>query len=125
MKKYVSGKINGLSEEEYHDAFERGCELVASKGDEPLSPLSIQACWTEDCNGFQGVDNRLSGGKYFHAWSCYLKHDIIAMLKCEGIVMLPNWTTSRGGKFEKYVAEQCDMRVEFISHDYKEIRDYA
>jgi len=117
MKKYVSGKINGLTEAEYTDHFARGCALVMTMGDTPLSPLTVQACEPEDCNG----DWKKDDGSYLHSWTCYLKYDIIAMLECDAIVMLPNWDTSRGAKFEMYVAEQCGLTVEYISSDYRRI----
>lgn len=123
MKKYVSGKIAGLTEEEYRDAFGRGAALVMSMGDTPVNPLEVVACDDNSCS--DSPLPRMENGELQHTWACYLKHDIIAMLDCEGIVMLPNWTTSRGGKFEKYVAEQCGLQVEFISHDYKELYDHG
>jgi len=125
VKKYVSGKIDGLTEDEYIEAFRRGCALVVTIGDEAVNPLEVNACITEDCNGELKDATYLADGRYHHRWSCYLRYDIIELLKCDVIVMLPNWPTSRGATFERHIAEQCDMPVEYISHDYKEIRSYA
>jgi hypothetical protein len=116
VKIYVSGKIAGLSEEEFRDSFGRGCALVMTLGDTPVSPLEVPACLSEDCNG---VSERLSNSQYLHSWACYLKYDIIAMLECEAIALLPNWPTSKGAKFERYVAEQCGLDVFVIDSDYR------
>lgn len=117
MKKYVSGKISMRPEAEYRDEFGRGAALVLSLGDEPISPLEVVACETEDCN--PGTHRPLSDGRYDHSWGCWIKYDIKMLLECGGIVMLPSWTTSPGAKFEKYVAEKCDLLVEYVSHDFK------
>lgn len=121
MKKYVSGKIAGLAEADYREAFARACALVMSEGDTPVNPLEVQACETEDCQPYGTSAERLANGQYLHTWACYLKYDIIAMLDCGGIVMVPNWKTSKGANFELDVAEKCGLKVEYITPDYKTI----
>ena len=120
-KKYVSGKIAGLSESEMRENFERGCNLIVNEYEKkPLSPLDIPACLTEDCNT---GNMKLADGSYLHTWECYLKHDIAAMLlECDEIWLLPNWHDSQGAKFELLVAEKVGFPVYRISRDYMEAR---
>ena len=119
MKIYVSGKIAGLTEENFRESFARGCALVISEGYTPVSPLEVLACEEESCNE---AGDRLENGDYLHSWQCYLRYDLIAMLDCDAIAMLPNWNTSTGAQFELDVARRIGFQVYHISSDYKELR---
>lgn len=110
MKVYISGKIAGLSEEEFRHNFGIAEAMLHANGHEPVNPLKVAACKSEDCNG--NGEPRLSDGSYLHSWACYIRYDLIAMLEeCDAILMLDNWTDSRGAPFEKEVAEKCGLKV--------------
>lgn len=38
------------------------------------------------------------------AWNKYLREDIVAMMTCHAIVLLPGWTRSKGAKLELSIA---------------------
>lgn len=62
---------------------------------EVVNPLNVGTsnCSRNDCGEFDG-----------HSWECWLKHDLIEMLTCNAIVMLPHAEESRGAQLELYVA---------------------
>lgn len=108
IKVYVSGQITGLSQEEYHAEFDRAEKVLVANDFEVVNPLKVQACLDEKCStsGIMKDD-----GSYLHAYSCYMKYDIIAMLGCRVIAMLPNWRNSSGAQFELKVASKCGLEV--------------
>lgn len=119
MKKYVSGKIGDRPEEEYREEFARGAAFVLSQGDQPVTPMEVIACEAEDCNP---EDQKLSDGSYLHSWACYIRYDLLMMLECDGIVMLPSWRTSPGANFELDVAEKCGLQVQYLANDFRSMR---
>jgi hypothetical protein len=46
----------------------------------------------------------------------YMKEDIPILLQCDGILMLSNWTGSKGACLEKHIAEELGM---FVAYDNK------
>lgn len=119
MKFYLSGQITGLPPEEFDANFKNAQELMMDGGVnwEIINPVKIPACVGKDCGGKQ---LRVAGpeGSYEHAWQCYMKHDLIELLTCDAIVLLPNWRKSQGAKFELDVAIRVGMAVWFIGDDY-------
>lgn len=129
MKIYISGPISGLTQEEYHTAFARGEALVSSEGHEPVNPIKVVACEDEDCwerlGGAEdlptpggGAPMKDDGITFLHHYGCYMKYDIIALLECDAIAMLPGWTSSRGAAIELQIAETCGLPTYGISEDY-------
>lgn len=115
-KVYISGQITGLEYEEYWANFKRAEELVLDHNLIPVNPMKVVACQAEDC----GDGSRLDDGRYNHDWKCWVKHDIIEMLGCDTILMLPNWRLSRGAQFELQVADTCGLAVGQIADDYSD-----
>ena len=106
-KAYISGQITGLTEDEYTDLFGRAEAVLMDMGFEPVSPLKVVACETESCN----EDRRKESGEYLHDWTCYMRHDLAAMLGCEYLFTLPNHHSSRGAKMEIDLARQLEITV--------------
>jgi hypothetical protein len=52
-------------------------------------------------------------------YETYLRDDLKLMLGCDGIVLLPGWTQSKGAKGELAVALQVGMAVYFLASDAK------
>ena len=109
MKKvYISGQISGLSQEEYHTNFGLAEAYLESIDHKPVNPLKIMACETEEC---APSDSKKEDGSYLHDYGCYMKFDILALLDCDAIMMLPNWENSRGAQVELAVAEACGLEI--------------
>jgi len=117
MKKiYISGQITGLSHDEYTDNFGRAEALLLDQEYFPVNPLKVKACVDEDC----GTGETKPNGEYLHSWECYLKYDIIDMLDCDGILMLPNWRLSKGSQFEMDIAAKCGLTVLYLDDYYRD-----
>jgi hypothetical protein len=114
MKLYISGPISGLTQDEYTTNFGRAEALLLDEGHEPVNPLKVGACEEENCNR----DAKKDDGSYLHSWSCYLKWDLIDMLKCDGVVMIPGWRQSVGADLEKFVATRVGMPIFEMRADY-------
>lgn len=110
MKTYISGPIAGapgLSREEKLARFDRAELVLREMGHDPLNPLSVEGCSTRSCTGGQMVD-----GHFRHAWDCWLRYDLIAMLQeCDSIAVLPEWEISKGARLEYATALELDWPV--------------
>lgn len=51
------------------------------------------------------------GGDTTRAWSCYIRHDIAALLRVDEVRVLPGWEMSRGARLEVCVAQALGMPV--------------
>ena len=114
-KVYISGQITGLTHDEYHSNFGQAEALLLDREIVPVNPLRVKACEAEDC----GNGDTKPNGEYLHSWECYLKYDIIEMLDCDAILMLPNWHNSKGAAFELDIAAKCGLIVLYLNRDYR------
>lgn len=110
MKVYISGKING--EPNYEQIFEDGARTIAAYGHEVVNPCEVKACADSQC--------AIDGGEPLngHVWECWLKHDLIEMLKCDAVCLLPNWMTSKGANLEADVAQSVNMPVYGLESEF-------
>lgn len=46
-----------------------------------------------------------------HSWADYMKRDVIRLVSCDGLVVLPGWQSSRGAKLEVGLARDLEMPV--------------
>jgi hypothetical protein len=53
-------------------------------------------------------------GAESHAWECYMRADIAALMTCDDIVLLPRWEESKGAIQEHTLAR----RVGIIAHEF-------
>jgi hypothetical protein len=106
MKVYVSGPITGLPLGHVRAAFKQACEGLADRGYTPVNPTDIPVDADCGCTG-AGRDGAGSG----HAWACYLRKDIRALVDCDAILMLPGWEPSHGARLELTVASAVGLRV--------------
>lgn len=106
-KAYISGQITGLPQAEYSDNFGKAEASLIDAGFDPVNPLKVPACVGEGCN----QDFRKEDGTYLHAWQCYMQYDLIAMLECEYVFMLPDYRNSQGALFELEVAERVGLSI--------------
>jgi hypothetical protein len=126
LKFYISGPISGLSEEVYTDNFGRAEAFLLNEGYDCVNPLKVPACFSEDC---RRPDSNPGGqskadGSYLHDWTCYMKHDIISMMECNAILLIPGWAVSRGARIELRLAEDLEYEVYSLSEDYRSMRKF-
>lgn len=119
MKKlaYVSGKITGLTKEQYEKNFARAAELITAAGMEPVNPVEVELT---DCAGVEAC----GGEGEIHHWTCYMKHDVILLMRCDVIVVLPNWIDSTGAQIEFKLADDLKYPSYCVSHDYSSIFEW-
>ncbi len=87
MKKiYISGQISGLPYDEVVAKFKEAEERLQAQGYETVNPLK---------NGLP--DNA--------PWELHMALDIVQLLGCETIYLLPDWQQSKGATLEKKIAE--------------------
>ena len=93
MKVYVSGPMTGYPEFNY-PAFEDACKRLRAVGYEVVSPHEV--------NPADGTE---------HSWEWYLRRDIIALMDCDNIVVLPGWEQSKGARVETELGGVLGMSV--------------
>jgi hypothetical protein len=108
VKIYLSGPVSGLDYGEAVNRFAHAERLIRGLGHDPVNPLVIEpGCLGCNPNG---------DGKP-HTYECYMKWDLIALLRCDAIVMLDGWARSRGSLHELATAAISGLVV-FISVDH-------
>lgn len=88
LRLYLAGPITNYPK--HRTAFERAKAVVALAGHEAISPLDL----------FNGPD-----------WTQAMAADLPALLKADGIVLLPGWPQSKGARFELLLAAEAGKRV--------------
>jgi hypothetical protein len=106
---YISGPIM-FSPDRGRLAFAEAEDALESLGFDAVNPKSVDACADGDC---EKLENEVEKGMP-HSWACFLKYDLIAMLECESILMLPGWERSHGARLEMNVAASVGMRVMYF-----------
>lgn len=123
MKVYISGPIMALHLGEHpprdiiemrKERFNRCAEWIRANrpGWEPVNPLEVQACEDRSC-----LDGEEDPHEDMHSWQCWLRYDLIEMLRCDGIVFLPGSDDSPGAQLERHVAESIGMRPYWANED--------
>lgn len=92
MKIYISGQISGLSLDEVKAKFQDAEKRIVEHGYEAVNPLK---------NGIP--DNE--------AWEVHMAADIVLLLDCDAIYMLPGWESSKGATLEKNIAERTGKKI--------------
>ncbi len=92
MRVYISGKITGLEYEEAKANFEAAEELLTAIGMVPVNPMN-------------------NGIEINAPWEQHMVKDIRMLMGCKAIMMLSNWTQSRGARIEKFIADEMGMIV--------------
>lgn len=92
QKIYISGKISGIEKkaakifaEAEIELHERGCFQV-------VNPFNIEH-------------------RHDKSWQSYMKTDIKALMDCDAIYMLMNWTDSKGAEIERRIAIDLGFKV--------------
>ena len=93
---YLSGPMSGLPDLNY-PAFMAAAHALRQIGYTVVNPAEFKT----DASGMTEAQ----------AWRAYMNMDIKALVECDGIVMLPAWTESRGATLERSIAQGLGMRV--------------
>ena len=112
-KVYITGKISGLEEAEYLPLFAEAADFLRGHGFTPVNPIEVVPECAEACNS--GLT--FGDGRYMHTWQCYMKADIIELMKCEAIMALPNADDSKGAQLELRLAEQVGLVLMYRDGD--------
>jgi hypothetical protein len=102
LKIYISGPMSGLPELNF-PSFNRHARHLRSLGYEVVNPAEKES-ENEDLS-----------------WEQYLRQDLIGMLECDTLALLPGWHASKGAHLELHVAHRVGITVVDISHFYKEV----
>lgn len=92
MKIYISGQISGLPLDEAKAKFQTVETKLKAQGYEAVNPLK---------NGIPDTE----------AWEVHMAADIVLLLDCEAIYMLPGWEASKGATLEKNIAERTGKKI--------------
>jgi len=100
VKLYVSGPMDGYPDKNL-EVFEFACKALQFLGHETVSPHDI------------GLDTNDAYSQNFMEPKThdYLRADLRAMLECEGIVLLPGWSQSKGAIQELNAAVASGLYV--------------
>ncbi len=108
MTIYLSGPMAG------HDhlnepAFRAAAKTLVEQGHPTVVPHDIQpADHPGDCPRSYAAN---AGG---HSAACHLRGDLLIMLVCDEVAMLPGWEASVGARLELNVAAAVGLPVRFI-----------
>lgn len=105
MKVYIAGPMAGVPEGNRAAFTERAKELAA-EGHEPINPWDINPGeHPGPCIGGQ------ASAENGHQYGCNLRADIMEMMFCEAITLLPGWERSKGASTEHHVALSLGIPV--------------
>lgn len=91
---YISGRISGLTPDEYESKFYGAAEQLQKEGLNTLNPLDLH-------------DPRVT-----KSWSEYMRKDLIEMLACcDSVHVLSGWKESKGAALEVTIARALDMPI--------------
>ena len=93
MKIYISGKITGLDIEVSKQYFQTVEDELLKNGHTPINPWKVLPFHPD------------------HSWNDYMAEDIKVLMTCDAILMLENWTDSKGAKVEHALAEKLGLQM--------------
>jgi len=96
---YISGPITGI-ENGNAELFCRVADEIANRGCIPINPHWL----------YHNHDK---------SWLSYMRVDIIAMMACDGLMMLPGFTESKGSMIEHELARNLGLTIEHFRVESK------
>lgn len=97
---YLSGPMTGIPEYNY-PMFELVAKELRAKGYIIVTPTEVGT----------NQEARLGADRFSLSYQEYIKSNIIALLDCNAIILLPGWRDSTGAKLELHIAQTMNMRV--------------
>jgi len=101
MRVYISGQITGLQYEDVKAKFSKAEQEIIEKGHEVVNPLN-------------------NGLPHLAPWELHMAMDVILLMSCNAIFMLPDWPLSKGATLEKNIAQFTGKQI-----IYKEVPAYS
>lgn len=95
---YVAGPMSGLPQWNA-PAFQEAQTALVAQGWEVVTPLDLVPVENPD---------------QIPAWEDCLRHDLQAVLLCDGVALLPGWEQSRGASLEVRVANTVGIPVKTL-----------
>lgn len=92
MRAYIAGKISGLPLESARAKFSKYADCFRSIGFDVVNPMELPH-------------------NHPDVWEDYMAEDILAMLTCNVLVLLPCWQDSPGARLEYAIARAAGLRV--------------
>lgn len=97
---YVSGPMSSVGPPTWnYPAFNAMAQKLRDKGLNVINPAELHE-----------ADENVS-------WDWYLRRELVQLVKCGRIVMLPGWTESKGATLERTVAKALGMEVVYVNGD--------
>lgn len=106
---YIAGKVTGLDIDEYRKNFAEAVEFAKLYfGVEVVNPI-------------------LLGGEEY-TWQENMKFCIAELMKCDTVVFIPGWETSRGAQLEYKIAKELgyylgELEVSLTDNTYRDINE--
>ena len=91
---YVSGPMSGLPDNNY-PAFMTASTELRDAGQVVVNPAELPEPEEEQ------------------DWDWYLRRDIVALVSCGRVAMLPGWQNSRGAQLEHHIARELGMEITY------------
>lgn len=89
---YISGKTTGTPIDRAREKFEKAEQTIIKKGMEAINPMK---------NGLPASA----------PWESHMAIDIVLLMSCDTIYLLPCWETSKGATLEKNIAEITGKKI--------------
>ena len=105
LRVYIAGPIKGMPNGN-REAFAAAATELKALGFAPVNPWEIPP---GDHPGQQCIGEPVDGAA--HHYGCYLRADIVELLACDAITMLPGWDLSKGASTEHHVAASIGLRM--------------
>lgn len=106
---YIAGKVTGLDTNEYRNNFAKAVEFATEYfGVETVNPI-------------------LLGGEEY-TWQENMKFCIAELLKCDTVIFIPGWETSRGAVLEYKIAKELgyylgELEISLTDNTYRDINE--
>lgn len=105
-KLYIAGPMTNQPDWNFPLFFETA-ELLRSLGYEPNNPAENDGPDAATAVAHANAVHREGA----HKWADYMRRDVVRLVSCDGIVLLPGWQQSRGARLEAKLAYDLDMAV--------------
>ncbi len=101
MKVYIAGPMRGYPFYNF-PSFDCAKVLLRDMGHEPVSPADLDRAYGFDPNGpdYSDANNCSSFPEGAGSAREVIKRDILAVLTCDAVAVLPGWAQSEGAKLE-------------------------